>query len=136
MTSTEIIQEVFVKVRHTMRYETDMKNYGLKEHWRSWASEIEEGIKGIKDDCDAYALTFAEMLVNRGIKKEHVAIGFCSLQGGGHLVCLVFDEAKGEWIVLDNNVINPARKDSLKDYEWISCMYLNNPGPNNWVKLT
>lgn len=130
---TETINKIFKLVHKNIRYDHDRVVFKKEEFWKSWAQEIKEGATNIRDDCDGYALTFAELLVENGISPEHIAITFCILQGEGHLVCEVFDMEQQEWFILDNNVARPEPKHKYQSLgvKWISCMYLNNPGV--WV---
>lgn len=135
---TEIIRSVFDKVRGAMVYESDKRVFGKSEWWKSWSEEVKSEEKGLRDDCDGFALTLAEMLVEAGIPKENVAIVFCiAFSGteweGGHLVTKVYDRAKENWFIVDNVVPSPTLRDVCHNspsykYEWISCMYANKPG--------
>ena len=85
------------------------------------------------------------MLLAKGINKEHVAICFCAIVDDAspknkeyHLATKVFNVEDGFWYVMDNNVNQPQRVKNAGGYgwkfEWISCMYANKPGKDNWVK--
>lgn len=144
--SLAIIDEVFNIVRSRIRYESDEKVFGVQEFWKSWKDEIQSTNKTFfKDDCDGFALTMAELLIAKGIKKEHVAICYCAIieddypgQKEYHLATKVFNEEDGFWYVIDNNVNRPQRTKNAGgpgwSFEWISCMYANKPGKDNWVK--
>lgn len=143
--SLAIIDDVFNKVRDRLIYESDEVVFGQVEYWKSWKNEIAAGPGNFKDDCDGFALTMAEMLLARGIKKEHVAICFCAIVEDArpnnkeyHLATKVFNEQDGFWYIMDNNVSRPQRRRNAGGYgwgfEWISCMYADKPGKDNWVK--
>jgi predicted transglutaminase-like cysteine proteinase len=142
--SLAIIDDVFNTVRNRISYESDERVFGKADYWKSWKAEITAGPGNFKDDCDGFALTMAEMLLAKGIKKEHVAICFCAIVQEGkpgkeyHLACKVFNEDDGFWYIMDNNVNRPQRRKNAGGYgwgfEWISCMYADKPGKDNWVK--
>ena len=69
------------------RYASDKKTSGKFEYWRSAADEV---IGTWEGDCDDYALTAAELLIERGVDPSAVSIAYCKVETGeGHLVCLV-----------------------------------------------
>jgi predicted transglutaminase-like cysteine proteinase len=143
--SLKIIDEVFDIVRRRISYESDEKVFGKVEYWKSWKKEIAAGPGNFKDDCDGFALTMAEMFIERGIKPEHVAICFCAIVDDAsprvkeyHLATKVFNEEDGHWYVVDNNVNYPQRVKNAGGYgwrfEWISKMLASKPGKDNWVE--
>lgn len=132
--TTETIQAIFDLVHANMSYQYDRIVFGKEEFWKSWSKEIKQGMSGIRDDCDGYALTFAELLREHGIAPQHIAICFCTIKGEGHLNCKVFDADQQQWFILDNNTTRPLERSSVErtlGIKWASCMYLNNPGV--WV---
>ena len=143
--SMAIIDDVFNIVRSRLIYESDQVVFGKLDYWVSWKDKIAAGPGNFKDDCDGFALTMAEMLLARGIKKEHVAICFCAIVEDSrpgnkeyHLATKVFNEQDGFWYIMDNNVNRPQRRKNAGGpgwgFEWISCMYADKPGKDNWVK--
>lgn len=91
------------------------------DHWQSHADAVARG-EIFRDDCDGFAMTCAEMLLNAGEDKSKINLAMCLTETGeGHLVC-VFDG----WI-LDNRQRHVKRWDVLP-YQWISSMKMSEPG--------
>lgn len=143
MPDLKTINEVFAVVRSKMVYASDSTVFGKTEYWKSWKDEIVQGKKPIiRDDCDGFALTMAELLLEKGFKPEDVAICFCAIHQNGskdleyHLVCKVRNPEDNEWYVMDNNVPKPQKRDRSGgpdwSFKWISCMYVDKPG--EWVE--
>lgn len=141
--SLAIIDSVFDAVRGHLRYESDQTVFGKAEFWKSWHTEIAATNGVFKDDCDGFALTMAEMLLQKGVKPEHVAICYCAIIEDArpnnkeyHLATKVFNPEDGFWYIMDNNVNRAQRRKNAGGYgwgfEWISCMYADKPG--DWVK--
>ena len=60
-----IIQKTFDQVRSLFIYIPDKEQFPEKwDDWRSYANQVELG-QIFKDDCDAFAMTCAELLVRR-----------------------------------------------------------------------
>lgn len=143
MPSLAVIDEVFNLVRSRIQYDSDENVFGKAEYWKSWKDEILAGRKNIKDDCDGFALTFAELFLEKGFEKKNVAICFCAIKEDGnptveyHLLCKVKAD-DGFWYVVDNNVNRPQRRLNAGGYGWSfvwdSCMYCDQP--KVWVKDT
>jgi predicted transglutaminase-like cysteine proteinase len=141
MPTLKVIDEVFDLVNQRMNYDSDQRVFGKVEYWKSWKDEILAGKTNIKDDCDGYALTFAELFLHKGFEKKNIAICFCSIEDEHtkqlewHLLCKVKAD-DGNWYVVDNNVMYPMRREHAGGYGWHfiwdSCMYLDQPGV--WVK--
>lgn len=133
--ATEIINAMFDLVHANMRYQYDRVAFKKEEYWKSWSKEIKQGMRDIRDDCDGFALSFAELLREHGIASEHIAICYCTINGEGHLTCKVYNTDQQEWLILDNNATKPLKRSTAEKtlgIKWVSCMYLNNPGV--WVK--
>ena len=142
MPNLKNITEVFNKVRSSMIYKSDQDVFGKLEYWKSWKDEIAQGKKFLYDDCDGFALTMAEMLVEAGFERKDVAICFCSIQVQSssqeeyHLLCKVRNPEDDIWYVIDNNVTKPLKRNGAGGPGWkfkyISCMYAGKPG--QWVE--
>ena len=87
------------KLRDGFTYVSDNKQFG-KEDWRSSAKEMDE--KGeFSDDCDGFACTAAELLIDEGEEEKNVRLITCWTETGGyHLVCGV--DTDDDTLVLDN----------------------------------
>lgn len=135
------IKEVFYSVRSSIIYTPDQIAFGKSEYWKSWKEEVSQGHKFLRDDCDGFALTMAEMLIARGFEKKDVAICFCAIQQPPrheeyHLLCKVRNPEDNVWYVMDNNVSQPQPRDNSGgpgwNFRWMSCMYADNVG--DWVE--
>jgi len=120
-----LARKIHQQVKSHFIWTSDMENYGVPEHWRSYADEIEKG-DVIRDDCDAFALTCAELLIRQDADKNDIYLIFCLTEtGGGHLIC-VYDG----W-VLDNRQRDIIAWDKLP-YTFIKSMQLAEVG--TWRK--
>ena len=102
-----ICRKVKEMVDYNMVWTEDAVVFGVVEHWVSHADWIlaHDRKKGqIRDDCDGFALTSAELCVHFGVPSDLVRVIYCEVpQFGGHLICAVDDpKTKDTWI-LDNN---------------------------------
>ena len=110
------------KVKRLFTYTPDQVQFDRPEDWRSHADAVEND-EPFKGDCDDFAMTCAELLVRQDdTDPSNIGIAFCKTETGTpHLVCL-YDR----WI-LDNRREWPVEWDSV-GYEWISVMYMSEPG--------
>ncbi len=150
------MKDVFRQVKRKFIWMSDQENYGIPEHWKSYADEVQGG-QVFQGDCDNFALTCAELLLrNRvdtrigaetewrpgnnnlsevccGILNRYnvissgVRLAFCFTEAGeGHLVCVAKDR-KGKDMVLDNRQRGVWHWTQIR-YNWISSMRLDEPG--------
>ena len=129
----DTIQQVKRTVDAGLTYRTDEKTVGKVEHWQSHAEAIRNDPSyRAYDDCDGFALSYAEMAAFFGIPKELIRICYVEIEGyGGHLCCAIYNPENGHTLVLDNNEPYPVKWESLRSYRWISYMMLSEPG--EWV---
>lgn len=106
------ILDAFEKTYRLFLYKADQPVYG-KDDWRSHAQSVREG-RFFEDDCDGFAITCADLLLEQGYKPE---LWICSvpLGQGRHMVCQV------DGLILDNRypgirTIKEAERGSL--YRW------------------
>ena len=117
-----IIQKTFDQVRSLFIYIPDKEQFSEKwDDWRSYANQVELG-QIFKDDCDAFAMTCAELLVRRLIPNGVVRIVICKTETGeGHLVCIA------DGFVLDNRQRAIWNWNQIP-YTWVSSMKMSEPG--------
>lgn len=98
-----------------------MEVFGVPEHWKSFADEIEAG-EIIRGDCDDFSLTCGELLARKGISKHLIRIALCWVETGGyHAVC-----------VCNGYVLDNRQRDiwqwQLLPYTWSKSMGLDEIG--------
>jgi len=99
-----------VNVGH--EYLTDVAGWGVGEVWRI----MEAGQSG---DCEDFALTKADALLDSGWEAGHLRIAFCETEFGTPHAVLVVETANRGTLVLDNRYDLPMRLESLP-YRWVS----------------
>lgn len=128
--SRETIDRVFDDTRRDFVYTPDGEQFGVREDWRSHVPDVERGLVW-RDDCDGFACTAAELLIERGVAKEDVRLIQCTTEtGGGHLVCAV--DVDGDTLILDNRqrAVWPW---GVIRYRWLESMRASEPG--TWRKI-
>lgn len=120
-------------VRKSMIYASDKVVFDKIEYWRSWKDEVLSGATNIKDDCDGFALTIAELAIHYGFNPKDVAICYCVVmpRKEHHLATKIRLPDNDEWYILDCNYQTPTLRRMVRDYHWKSCMYFDTPGV--WV---
>lgn len=129
-----VAKNIHYKVHGLFTYEFDEKNYQMMEHWTSHAAEVNEG-KPFVDDCDGFALTCAELLIEAGVPKENVKAIICHTETGeGHLVCGI--DYGNDTYILENRYrfVYKWEEASRIGYRWHYFMTFDNPGV--WNKVT
>lgn len=135
MITKELIESIHSKVSKLFIYTRDQKNYGKNEDWRSHAKTVNEG-KKFKDDCDGFALTCAELILEQNVERENVHIIICQTETGeDHLVCGVDIEDKDKKItyICDNRKIFVNTMDDMIGYKWKYFMTMSDLG--QWYKV-
>jgi predicted transglutaminase-like cysteine proteinase len=127
----ELCKETQAKCWGLFNYVHDDKQYMMEEHWTSHADEVNEG-KEFTDDCDGFALTCAELLMQAGVPKDKLSAVYCVTETGeGHLVTGV--------VVGDKTIIMENRFKKVYDwnhnpgYTWILFMKFSEAG--TWRKV-
>ena len=119
-------QDIHQRVLRRFIWTNDEEQYGVWEHWTSHADAIERD-EIIRDDCDGFAMTCAELAVRAGIEKSLVRLATCFVETGSyHCVAIV-----SGW-VLDNRQRFIIPWNSLP-YRWDRSMKLSDPGV--WRKM-
>lgn len=127
----EILEELQEKCWSLFDYVYDKRQYMVEEHWTSHAEEVEDGIR-FRDDCDGYACTMAELLLNNGIPKERIHLIYCICENGeAHLVCGC--TIGQDTYIAENRYKKVYRWVDRKDYQWMYMMHLSDKG--NWKKV-
>ena len=123
-----IIQDVFSKVKGLFIWTSDADQFsGRFDDWRSYADQVERG-ETIRDDCDAFSMTCAELLVRAGVDPNVIQLVACKTETGeNHLVCV----ADG-WL-MDNRQRTVWPWTQL-DYKWESSMKMSEPGVWRWKR--
>ena len=117
--SYDLAESIHQKVNFNTEYRTDLKQYGVPEFWT---------MAGKFGDCEDYALSKRNALLNAGWSKDKLGLCVCyTASNEGHCVLWV-DTDKGSFI-LDNNYAFPMKPSELP-YKWES-MLCN----GEWVQL-
>ncbi len=126
----EIVNKVFDDTRRNFIYTPDGEQYGVRDDWRSHAGEIGEPWR---DDCDGFACTAAELMIDRGVPKEDVRLILCITETGiAHLVCGVdVDGDLNATLILDNRQRTVWSWTDI-GYRWKKSMRISEPG--TWRK--
>lgn len=112
-------------------YVPDEINYLKEEHWASHAEEVNQN-KTFEDDCDGFALTCAELLIEAGVPRDKVSVVYCVTETNeGHLVCGV--ETNNTTMILDNRYRKVYDWQERNDYDWILFMKFSERGV--WRKV-
>jgi len=112
-------------------YTTDEKQYNQKEHWTSHANKVKANLL-FKDDCDGYAATAAELLIEQGISRNNIKLIYCTTETGeAHLVCGVSSDT--DTYIIENRYHAVYEWRSKFGYKWLFFMALDKPG--EWNKI-
>ena len=94
------LRELHAQVFDLFEYEFDDRNYGLMEHWTSHAQAVNNDQKFV-DDCDGFAFTCVELLIERGVPAQDVYFIICTTETGeGHAVAGC--SLEGRTFILEN----------------------------------
>jgi predicted transglutaminase-like cysteine proteinase len=131
-------EEVKRRVDRALEWKDDRETMGMLEHWQSHAREIIANEEHrYYDDCDGFALTSAQLLMEQyDIDPGAVRLVLCLTPGGHHVFCAVDDEEAGETYCLDNNmdrVVSPAR---LRREEYKLMSYMDFARKGVWRAIT
>jgi predicted transglutaminase-like cysteine proteinase len=128
----EIAIAIQSKVFSLFDYVHDIDNYMMMEHWTSHAAAVNEG-KRFRDDCDGFAMTCCELLIEAGVPRENILFIICKTETGeGHAVCGVhIDDTT---YILENRYREIYDWKNRQSYQWIYKMNFAEPGV--WRKIT
>ena len=109
--SYTLAESIHRKVNFDTEYRTDLKHYNVPEFWT---------MAGKFGDCEDYALSKRNALLNAGWSKDKLGLCVCyTASNEGHCVLWV-DTDKGSFI-LDNNYDFPMKPSELP-YRWESML--------------
>lgn len=133
MTPTkEYLSNLHSKVFSLFRYQFDNRNYGVMEDWRSHAESVKRD-EIFTDDCDGFAFTVCELLLEMGVSSDKVLFIVCETETGeGHAVagCEVGDVT----YILENRYRRIYDWKEKTNYKWNYFMKFDNPG--QWYEVT
>ena len=110
------VKNIHRKVFSLFTYIYDKKQYLQEEHWTSHADDVKEG-KAFSDDCDGFALTCCELLLEAGFDRSIVKAIICDTETGeSHLVCGI--DLEGTTYILDNRYDYVFDWSKRSDYNW------------------
>lgn len=137
MNIAEIVGLTHQKVYNLFKYTSDKKNYDKPEDWRSHAKEVNEG-KEFKDDCDGFALTCAELILEQGVDRERVMIIICKTEENEqHLVCGISIDNDPDYgkttYICDNRNKTVKAWNEMHNYTWQYFMKMSEPG--QWYQV-
>lgn len=116
MSELNKVKDIHNKVTKLFTYVFDKKQYLKEEHWTSHADDVNEG-KPFSDDCDGFALTCCELLIQEGFERSIVKAIICDTETGeSHLVCGI--DLEGTTYILDNRYDYVFDWSKKKDYTW------------------
>lgn len=127
-----LLEELHDLVFAKFNYVHDNKNYGVMEDWRSHAKAINEG-KEFSDDCDGFAFTMVELMLEQGMNPSNVMFIVCETETGeGHAVSGC--EIDGVTYIAENRFNYVYDWNSKPGYKWKYFMRFNKPA--EWFKVT
>lgn len=119
------------KVWGLFNYVHDDKQYNVPEHWQSHAKAVNEG-KQFYDDCDGFAMTCCELMMEAGVPKQNVLFVICTTETGeGHAVAGITINDKT--YILENRFPRVYDWEDRKEYKWQYFMTFDQPG--KWKEI-
>ena len=111
----KIAKAIHSRVWELFDYEYDIKNYRMNEHWTSHAATVNLG-KRFTDDCDGFALTCAELLIEADVPRSRISIVYCHTElQETHLVCGV---GTGKTTLILDNRFSRIYNWQNSNYKW------------------
>lgn len=111
-------------------YVPDKEQYGVIEDWRGHAEE-ELLKRGLRGDCDDFAIAKAQLLLKHGYDPEKIRlVTAVTPQGEGHMVTAYDDGNDTKILDLHANPYSASKA----QYRFISSMRASAPGA--WKKFT
>lgn len=127
------LKEIHSNVFSKFIYVHDDKNYGVMEDWRSHAKTVNEGSK-FKDDCDGFAFTMCELMLEAGFDKSKVMFIVCETETQeGHAVAGC--EIDGVTYIAENRfqTVEDWNGSKHRGYKWFYFMRFDVPG--KWYEV-
>jgi len=128
-----LAKNIHYRTHFLFHYVHDDKNYQMTEHWTSHADDVNKG-RQFEDDCDGFALTCAELLIEAGVPKDQIKAIICTTETGeGHLVCGL-DYGDNTYILENRYRFVYNWKEATRiGYKWHYYMSFDEPGVWNQV---
>lgn len=86
-------------VNKTLKYKTDISNYGKTEYW---ASPFETYVSKT-DDCDGYAVLIKDLMDKSDIPEFRSKVAAGNTDAGGHAYVLYLKEKDNEWYTMEGS---------------------------------
>lgn len=117
-----LIKNIWIMTKALFTYVPDSIAYPRKfDDWREHADAVHNGIP-FQGDCDDFAMTCAECLMQAGFPKDKIRLAQCHLRDGSqHLVCIA------DGYVMDN-IVDGLYPWNQLDYKWLNSMVMSEPG--------
>lgn len=132
MMTKKDLEQLQARAFRLFNYEFDDRQYNVMEDWRSHADVLAEG-KEFTDDCDGYAFTVCETLINMGAPKENIKFIVCETETGeGHAVAGY--TLNDKTYILENRYREVYDWTERPGYIWNFFMKFDEPG--QWYKIT
>lgn len=117
------LRDVNIEVNSSCKWVTDQDQFGMAEYW-------EDNLANNNVDCEDAAIRKYHLLRAEGYDKDLFKLGFCRVDGVGHLVLIV--KSGRTDMVLDNLLPYPTPWDMVP-YEW-DRFYVVSEGKWRWYK--
>jgi predicted transglutaminase-like cysteine proteinase len=108
------IKEINLDVNSSHEYQSDSSGWRVQEYWDIMSA-------GEKGDCEDFALTKMQALLDYGVGVEHLQIATCAVEQGlgWHAVLMIQTQNRGT-LVLDNRFDKVLTKETLQNfgYQW------------------
>lgn len=132
MKTLDDLKQIHEKVTKLFNYVHDNKNYGVMEDWRSHAESVNES-KEFSDDCDGFAFTMVELMLEAGFPPEDVKFIVCETETGeAHAISGC--EIDGVTYITENRFSYVWDWNSKPAYIFKYYMQFDTPG--QWFKVT
>ena len=132
------LNDLHARVMRHVVWTADRDVYNVVDDWRSFTAAVRSG-KITRDDCDAIAMTWAELARDDlAVPEDRIRLVFCFTEtGAGHLICLIGgverDDGQVVTIALDNRQRKAMDWRWLRSYRMDRGMWLSEPGV--WRKI-
>ena len=132
MKTLEELSNLHNKTFSLFIYKHDDKNYGVMEDWRSHSDAVNEN-KQFIDDCDGFAFTMCELMLEQGYDRDKVMFIICKTETGeGHAVAGY--QLDGTTYITENRFREVYDWKDRPEYDW--NFYMNFSEPGQWYEVT
>jgi predicted transglutaminase-like cysteine proteinase len=77
-----IVEEVFDRVRRAFIWTPDKENFGQDDYWTSLKAALNAGETVIRGDCDDFAMTCLDLLLDAGEPRHAMRMMLCWVETG------------------------------------------------------